>query len=145
MGVLVRSVLLGAASGSRSSLGVTATTLSDGATPGFGRRARRSLVLLATAGELVGDKVSSVSRTEPVGLGPRLGSAAAGGFTLARRRRGGVVAPLLAGAVAAGAAAGGAYAGVAWRRWAAQRVPDWQAAVAEDAAAITLAAVAVRG
>lgn len=134
--VLLRSALLGVASGSRSSLGLAAPVL----TGGSAGRLRKAATLLAVAGELTGDKLPvTPARTAPPSLAGRLFAGASGGFALARRSGKGVVLPVLVGA--AGAAAG-TYGGLAWRTWADKRVPDWQAAVAEDAAAITLAKLA---
>jgi uncharacterized membrane protein len=58
---------------------------------------------------------------------------------LARREGARPAAPVLAGVVGAAA---GSFGGHAWRGWAAQRVPDWQAALAEDAVAVLLALAA---
>ena len=62
-------------------------------------------------------------------------------------RQDGASLPVLALAGLAGAAAGlaGTYAGAAWRKRVAADRPDWQGAAVEDAAALVLAAVAVRG
>ena len=38
----------------------------------------------------------------------------------------------------------GSYGGAWWRQWAGRRMPDWQAALAEDAVALTMAAAALR-
>jgi uncharacterized membrane protein len=134
--LLLRSLLLGVAAGSRSSLGIAGPTL----TSGRSLPARLS-TLVAVAGELTADKLAATpDRTEPAGFAPRLGTAATGAFTLARRQRAGVVLPVLAGV--AGAAAG-AFGGIAWRR--AGLLPAVPAAVVEDAVAVGLTVLAVRG
>jgi uncharacterized membrane protein len=146
--LVLRSALLGVAAGSRSSLGVGAPILTTPAGAGLPRALTgRGAGVLATAGvaaELVGDKLPRTpSRLQPPVLAGRLASGAAGAAALARRQRARPVAPVLAGI--AGAAAG-SFGGSAWRAWAARRVPDWQAALAEDAVAILLAlAVALPG
>jgi uncharacterized membrane protein len=135
--VLPRAFALGLASGGRS---VTPFALLATSTP-KDRRSRalrllrspagRSLAIAAAGGEIVVDKLPQTpSRTEPGPLAGRIGTGALAAAGLARRSGAGVVLPALAGA--AGSAAG-SYAGAAWRGWADRRVPDWQAALAEDA------------
>ncbi|GAB3685296.1 hypothetical protein [Angustibacter aerolatus] len=128
-----RSAALGAAAGARSSLGVTAAS--------FGTSRVASLVGLAgVGGELVADKLPATpSRLSAQGLPARLASGAVGAGVLARREGVRPAAPVVAGL--AGAAAG-SWGGAAWRAFAARRVPDWQAALVEDAVALLLAALA---
>ena len=64
-----------------------------------------------------------------------------GAGRLAAREGANAAAPVTAGLLGAFA---GSFGGVAWRRWASRRVPDWQAALAEDAVALALAAAACR-
>ncbi|MGM7423698.1 hypothetical protein [Cellulosimicrobium sp. CpK407] len=148
--LLARALALGVAAGSRSSLGVAAPVLggwvgggSRGGSGGPGLLARAGAVA-GVVGEMVGDKLPRTpSRLDPPGPVLRLASGALGGVLLARRRTGpaGVVGAAVAGA--AGAAAG-TWGGAAWRRLAVGSRPDWPGAVAEDAVALVLAALAVR-
>ncbi|ARU52099.1 hypothetical protein CBR64_12070 [Cellulosimicrobium cellulans] len=151
--LLARALALGVAAGSRSSLGVAAPVLGgwvggrargSGDGPGALGVLVRGTAAAGVAGELVGDKLPQTpSRLDPPGPVFRLASGALGGVLLARRRTGpvGVVAAAVAGA--AGAAVG-TWGGAAWRRLAVGSRPDWPGAVAEDAVALTLAALAVR-
>jgi uncharacterized membrane protein len=94
----------------------------------------------ALAGELVADmQPGTPDRTSAQGLAPRFGGAVAGAGRLARRERANAAWPAVA--AAAGATAG-AFGGIAWRRWAVGRFPDWQAALLEDGVAVALAALA---
>lgn len=135
-GLVARSVLLGWAAGARSSLGPGAVTATS---------RRPALVRVgavsAIVGELVGDKLPSApSRLDHGGGAVRAGAGAIGASLLAGRYGARPFAPAIAGAVAG---LSGAYVGAAWRRWAVGRMPDWQAALLEDAVAIGAAAVAV--
>lgn len=135
-GLLARSFTLGMASGARSSMGLVGAA--------FGARKRSRLAqagaAAAAAAELVADKQPAMpSRLGASGLGPRFASAVAGATALADRQRTTVDLPLLFGA--AGAAAG-SFAGAAWRD--AGVLPDWQAALVEDAVAVVLTAWSVR-
>ncbi|MGY1771171.1 hypothetical protein [Blastococcus sp. SYSU D00813] len=142
-GLTARSVLLGVATGSRSSLGFAGPALTAPTAPG--RRGRSSpggrlLAAAGLAGELVADKhPDTPDRTSAQGLAPRLAGAVAGAGRLAARERANAALPAV-GAVAGAVA--GAYGGLAWRRWAVGRLPGWQAALLEDAAALALAAAA---
>jgi len=147
---LVRALAIGAAAGSRSSLGVAAPVLARraGDRPGAGsawrRRLVRAVACAAVVGELVGDKLPTTpSRLDPPGAYVRLASGAVGGVLVARRRTRGLGVVAAAAAGAAGAAVG-TWGGAAWRRLAVGERPDWPGAVAEDAVALTLAAWAVR-
>ncbi|GIG23548.1 hypothetical protein Cch01nite_42720 [Cellulomonas chitinilytica] len=136
-GLVLRAALLGWAAGARSTFGVVAPTLSQ---------ARRRTVLLgagvAALGEIVGDKLPVAgSRLEHHGPLLRAASGAGGAVVLARREGAGLVVPALAGAVGGLA---GSYGGAAWRSWAVGRMPDWQAALVEDAVAVGAAFVATR-
>lgn len=134
---LVKSLLVGVAAGGRSSLGLAAPLLT----------ARAPRVRLAgaavVAAELVGDKLPSTpSRLES---GPLLGRAGAGAVSGAFvAARGGHPARALVGAVlgVTGAVAGSVL-GAAFREVAAGHGWTWQAALAEDAAALGLAAYAL--
>ncbi|PWW23649.1 hypothetical protein JD79_02824 [Geodermatophilus normandii] len=133
--LLLRAALLGTAAGGRSSLGLAAPALTAPA-----RLPVRLAALAAVAGEVVADKLPGTpSRTVPPSAAFRLASGAGGGALLARRGHAGVVLPVLAGA--AGAAAG-TLGGARWRARAGERVPDWQAALAEDAVVLALATLA---
>lgn len=144
-GLVMRSLLLGAASGSRSTLGLAGPVLTTPRTPGRldnpaigpGGTAAGALML---GGELVADKLPATpSRLEVPGLPLRFVSGATGAAMLARRENASALLPAVAGV--AGAAAG-TWGGAAWRAWAADRIPDWQAALVEDGAALVLAATA---
>jgi uncharacterized membrane protein len=145
--IALRTLALGVAAGSRSSLGISGPVLfrrSRGRKAGLGLGTVRRA--LPVASELVVDKLPKTpSRLEPAGLGGRFASGAVGSVILARGA--GASAPQTIVAVLAGVlgTAAGAYGGAAWRRWASQSRPDWQGAVAEDAVALGLAYTACRG
>jgi hypothetical protein len=135
-GLVGRSLLLGAAAGSRSSLGPAGPMLTarDTGAP------KKLINLAAVAGEVYADKQPGVpDRTSGAALPARLASGAGGAGLLARRQGANAALPVLAGV--AGAAAG-SWGGLGWRRWAGTRMPDWQAALLEDGVALLLAAVA---
>ncbi|MQA35306.1 hypothetical protein [Modestobacter roseus] len=135
-GLVGRSLLLGVAAGGRSSLGVAGPTLTAQDTGVVKKLAS----LAAVAGEVYGDKQPGVpARTSPQVLPGRLVSGAGGGALLARRAGANAALPSTAGALGALA---GSYGGLAWRRWAGSFMPDWQAAVVEDAAAVLLSLTA---
>ena len=91
-------------------------------------------------GEVVADKLPiAPSRLEHGGAVLRAASGLVGATVLAARAGARPLAPAVAGAVGGLA---GAYGGAAWRSWAVGRLPDWQAALAEDAVALTAAAIA---
>ncbi|GAA3594864.1 hypothetical protein GCM10022223_07470 [Kineosporia mesophila] len=137
-GLLLRSVALGAAAGCRSSLGVAAPTLRSGAS-GISRAA----ALATVAGEMVADKLPSTpARTQPQGAAPRFAAAVTGATALSRRQNRNVVLPAVA---AAAGAALGTWGGHAWRAWAADRMPAWQAALMEDVVAASVALLASGG
>ncbi len=142
-GLTVRSALLGVATGSRSSLGFAAPELTAPTKPGrLGTSSTPARVLGAAGlvGELVADKSPGApDRTAPQGLVPRLVGAAAGATRLSERERANAALPAVA---ATAGALGGAFGGLAWRRWASTRLPDWQAALLEDGVALALAALA---
>ncbi|MBY3552840.1 hypothetical protein HGI15_05405 [Modestobacter lapidis] len=137
-GLTARAALLGVATGGRSAVGLGAPALT---TAGTARR-RQVAAVAALAGELVTDKLPGTPpRTGRGALGARMVSAAGGAGQLAGREGANAALPVLAGV--AGSAAG-SFGGIAWRRWASTRVPDWQAAVAEDLVAVTLGLLACR-
>lgn len=142
----LRALVLGAVSGGRSASGLAALALSTprgsdrlhalASLPGTG------VATLAAVGELVADKLPQTpSRLDPPALGARLVAGATVAGALARREGAGVVLPALLGT--AGALVG-TYAGAQWRKAYASQGPDWQAALAEDAAVLLLGAWAVR-
>lgn len=135
-GLVARSALLGVAAGGRSSLGAAGPALTGSSTPA-------KLGALAALGtEVVLDKLPTTpSRLSPAGLPTRLLAGAGGALALARRNDSRLVLPALAGGVGALV---GSVAGASWRAWAGQRVPDWQAAVAEDVVSFGLAVLASR-
>jgi hypothetical protein len=145
-GLIARSALLGLASGSRSSLGFAAPTLTSSATiadpDGRSGRLARTAAGLGLIGELVIDKLPAAPpRTSAQALPVRFAAATSGAVALARRDGANAAGPAVAGALGAAA---GSWGGLAWRRWASSRLPAWQAALIEDGAALTAAAVASR-
>lgn len=133
--LVARSALLGWAAGARASLGPAGPTIT-----GAHRPAVRAVAALGVVGELVGDKLPTApSRLEHGGALVRATSGAIGASLLAARGGAHPVVPALAGAFGGLA---GAFGGAAWRAWAVGRLPDWQAAVAEDVVALTAAAIA---
>jgi uncharacterized membrane protein len=141
VGLLVRSAALGAAAGSRSSLAVAGPTAwGRGTSPLTGRLAT-ALALAGAGTELVVDKLPATpSRLGAEGLVPRFVTAGTGAVVLARRDGARPAAPVVS---ALAGAAGGAWGGAAWRRWAHGHLPDWQAALLEDAVALALSLLAV--
>jgi uncharacterized membrane protein len=145
-GLIARSALLGIATGSRSSLGFAAPALTSRPTPahpnGGAGLATRTLAGLGLATELVLDKLPATPRrTSAQGLPARFAAAASATTVLARREAANGAAGLIAGAIGVAA---GSWGGLAWRRWAAARLPDWQSALIEDAMAVTIALAACR-
>ena len=137
VGLTLRSALLGIASGSRSSLGFAGPVLTA---PERASAPARAAAVVAVAGEFVGDKLPRTPpRTSAAGLPPRFLEAVAGATRLAGRERSNAARPAL---FAAAGAAAGTWGGLGWRRWAALRMPDWQAALIEDGAALVLAGLA---
>jgi uncharacterized membrane protein len=146
--------LIGVVSGLRSQLGVAAVALTtdraSAARPGSLLAGRRATALtgVAALGELVGDKLPATpSRLSPAALISRLalGAFAAAALTSRGGRPGRPALPLPAAlAIGASAAFAGAQAGARWRRAVSERgLPDWPAALAEDATAAALAWAAV--
>ena len=134
--VLVRSLALGLATGARSSAGLGALALRAPLGLPVGPPAR--FVPYAVAGELVADKLPSTpSRLQPPVLGSRAVAGGLCGLVVARRAGAPRAVPVVAGALAA---VGASVAGVRWRT----AHPGVQAALAEDAVALGLAAVASR-
>ena len=136
---LVGSVLLGAASGARSQLGVaTVVARSDPSLPPIFRQPwTRRLLVAAAAGELVADKLPSTpSRLEPAGIAGRLAMGALAASLFAQTRR----APWLpAAAIGALTAVVAAKFGHDVRAQLAHHAPDPAVAAGEDALALGLA------
>ncbi len=136
-GLVARSALLGLAAGSRTTLGLLGPVLTS---PTASRAARRAAGL-GIASELVGDKLPSTpSRLEPGARYGRLAAGAVCAVTLAGRESARPLVPALAGLAGASA---GTWGGAAWRAWAVRRMPDWRAALLEDAVALTAAGLAL--
>ncbi|MBB4689105.1 hypothetical protein [Amycolatopsis jiangsuensis] len=145
---LIRAGALGAATGLRSSIGMSALSLSarrDDA--GVSSRiagpwAKTGSVVVA-AGETVLDKQPTTpDRTEPPGLLPRAGLAATSGGAVAARYGEDPDLPALVGAAAA---IGSAMAGIRFRAVARKRCgKDLPGALVEDAVAVVLSWLAVR-
>jgi hypothetical protein len=135
-GLVGRSLLLGVAAGSRSSLGPGGPMLTDADSGAFKKLSN----LAAVAGELYIDKQPGTpERTSATALPARLASGAGGAGLLAKRQGANAALPVLAGVLGSTA---GSYGGLAWRRWAGARMPDLQAALLEDAVAVVLALAA---
>jgi uncharacterized membrane protein len=140
--VLMRAAALGAASGSRSTAGITAVALTSGTddrgavASRLGSRTGGVVAGLAAVGELVADKLPSTPSRLGAGLLPRLVLGASSAATMARRDGHDVVLPLLIGLGGAGAAS---VLGVRLRAAAARRLgSDKPGAFAEDALAALL-------
>ncbi|HZB48410.1 MAG TPA: DUF4126 family protein [Mycobacteriales bacterium] len=149
---LLRPLLLGVVTGSRSQLGLAVLAWAvppDRSDPRALRvlrsRAGRLALGAAAAGEVVADKLPRTpSRTSPPALAGRLVSGAlVGALAAGRADRRGTALAATAGVLGAAA---GSYAGAAYRRAAAARTgtPDLPWALVEDAAAAGLAAAALR-
>ena len=137
VGLLCRSLMLGIASGGRSSLGVAMPALTSRRTGTAGK----AMGALALAGELGADKHPDIpTRLDPPALQVRVGAGAIGGAALASRADSSTGLPMLAGAVGAVV---GSVAGAAWRDGSGLR--GWQSGLVEDGAAVALAALACRG
>ena len=139
--MLRRAAALGAATGLRSTVGlsVLAWRRSDGPGARFVRTA--AAAVLCT--ELVFDKLPTTrSRLDPRPLGGRVLFAGVGGALLARSQR---TSAIPAAAIAAGAALAAARVGHDARVACARRMPDPVVAVVEDAVAMWLAAWASAG
>lgn len=140
---LARAAALGAATGCRSTVGLTALALraraSDPrAASWFASPGRRAVPVLATLGEMAGDKSPAVpDRTSPGGLAPRIVLASTAADLAAHRDRYEGGPPAL---VAALAAVGTSVLGQRMRGMAAQRFgSDLPGALVEDAVASGLA------
>lgn len=153
--VFARSALLGVATGSRSQLPSAALALTAGPTEPagsslgarggrwLGKSKVRNSVIVAAAGELVGDKLPKTpSRLQPPGLVLRVLLGAGGGAVLAQRHNESQRVHALIGATGALA---GSFGGARYRT-AMARVfgSDWPGAVIEDVLAAGLAFVSVR-
>ncbi len=136
-GLTVRSLLLGVATGCRSSLGLAAPALTNPE----GGALRKIGAVGGIGAELYADKLEATPpRTDPQGLPVRFASAAGGAGALAAREDANAAVPILAGLLGAAA---GTWGGLGWRRWAdSAGIPDWQAAVLEDGVALALALTA---
>jgi hypothetical protein len=141
-GVVLRSAVLGLATGARSTLGFAGPVLTAPRGTGPGRSSLPAKVATASAlvGEFAADKhPGAPSRLSGAGLTTRVLGGAEGGARLATRAGANGALPATVGA---SAAAAGAVAGLAWRRWAAARMPATTAALLEDGVALGLAALA---
>jgi uncharacterized membrane protein len=148
------SALAGAATGARSLTALAALSLAAG--PGAREQpdrilSRTGVKVTASLGallEIVTDKLPvTPSRLQPPGLLPRIAGGAVCGVIISRRAPGGSTATVLTACALTGAGVAGASAwlGSQWRAFAAPRLgQDWIGALIEDAATVTLAAVAAR-
>jgi len=148
-GLLARAAVLGAATGLRSTTGVAALVTQRDAGLGalLSHPAARPLAALAVAGEMVADKLPNApSRLKPASLAFRvvLGGLAGAGCARSAGKSPAPSAVLPAAAVAAAAAAASTWLGYQARAALGRRLPAAGVAVAEDALAIGLAAVASR-
>lgn len=151
---------LGWAAGMRSMMppAVLAQTLSRSKprVPHLARRRRQpadalgsdraaTLLPLAAAGELIGDKLPiTPGRTDPAPLLGRIGSGALVGAAVAALRRQNPIVPALVGAASAAASS---FAMMELRKRAGERLglPDPAVAVVEDALAVGISVAAARG
>jgi len=148
-GALVRATLLGAATGCRSTVGLTALALrarrtDPRASSVFASPGRRAVPVLATLGEMAGDKSPVVpDRTSAGGLAPRIVLASTAADVAAHRDRyeGGPPALLAALAAVGTAVLGQRLRGVAQQRFGS----DLPGALIEDAVAAGLAWVGAGG
>ncbi len=137
--LLGRSMMLGAATGSRSTLAFAGPVLAKK----LGGRNKSSskvagMTAVALGSELFLDKLPMTpSRLGKSGLAPRFIAAAGGAVALAHRDRSNAVLPVFASALGAAA---GSFGGAAWREYAQKLGWTWQAALAEDVLAVGLAA-----
>ncbi len=134
--VVGRSLLIGLASGGRSSLGLFAAA----------RLAQKPKVTAsagaAVAAEMVADKLPTTpERLEPAPLLGRAVAGGIGGWAVARQQRANPVLPI---AVGVGGGVVGSVLGAAGRELANNRGWAWPAAVAEDAISVGLAWAALR-
>jgi uncharacterized membrane protein len=142
MSVLARAGLLGLATGSRSTAGLTALALTNPSSGGaLGSRWTRRLAGTAAAGELVGDKLPQTpSRLQPEGLVPRLVVGAVAGAVLTHREGGSRVRTALAAGIGLLGAAAGSRLGASWRQLAGRRFDkDLPGALIEDACCVATA------
>ena len=137
--------MLGAASGMRSTVGLAAVLTqgdASGLPAALGRRGVRRAARVAVAVELVLDKMPFTgSRLEPAGIVGRLVFAGAASGLAAHRRNRPVVGSVI---VALGFAALAAKLAHDLRARLAEKMPDSAVAVAEDLAALAVAAAAAR-
>jgi hypothetical protein len=143
-GHLTRAALAGAATGLRSTVGLSAliNQRAGGLPPPLRHRLARPAAGVGVAVELVLDKLPSTgSRLEPAGLAGRAVFAAVAGAALARAA-GRPIAPAIVVAVAAAVAS--AKAGHDARAALSERFPAFVVAEAEDAIAVLLAVAASR-
>ena len=142
-GLVLRSLVLGLATGGRSSLGIAAPVLTDARPDGPGVLARIGAVSAYVGESVMDKKPGTPSRLEPGPLGGRIAAGGAAGAALAKRDGSNPSAPAVAGALGSFA---GSHVGLAWRTWAASKASpftaDWQAALVEDGVSVVLALVA---
>ncbi|OZC54521.1 hypothetical protein CH289_09655 [Rhodococcus sp. RS1C4] len=145
MNLTIRSAVLsaavGKASGFRSSVGISVGLLTWFRGSKYERWAIGGSAV-ATAGELVGDKLPSTpSRLDPAPLGGRIVAGAGAAYAIARRSGDHPIPAAVVGGVSAVA---GSYAGHAYRAWASKRVPPVAAALVEDVVALSIGAVVLK-
>ncbi|MHA6794600.1 hypothetical protein ACVGVM_13990 [Pseudonocardia bannensis] len=141
--VLLRAAALGAASGARSTAGLTAAAWTSRPTDRgalasrLGGRAGKAVTALLSGGESVADKLPATpSRLSAPGLAPRIALGGASAAAVAGRDG---FSPGLPALVAAAASVGAAALGVRLRAVAAQRLgSDLPGAVTEDGVAALL-------
>jgi len=142
-GLVLRSLVLGVATGGRSSLGIAGPVLTDQRAEGPGVLARLGAAAAFVTESVMDKQPATPSRLDAGPLGGRVAAGGAAGAALAKRDGSSPSAPAVAGALGALA---GSHAGLAWRTWAASKASpftaDWQAALVEDGVAVALALVA---
>jgi uncharacterized membrane protein len=147
MSIISRAVLVGLATGGRSTSGLAALALTNKSSggplsnPWVGR-----LAATAAAGELVGDKLPQTpGRLQPQGLAPRLLFGGAAAAILAHREGGSARVTALAAALGVLGGAAGAQLGASWRQLAQRKLgSDLPGALIEDASWIAAAHYATR-
>src|ERR1700712_5583488 len=118
MSIITRAVLLGLATGGRSTSGLAALALTNKSSCGpLSSPWVAKLAATAAAGELVGDKLPQIpSRLQPQALVPRLLLGGAAAAILAHREGGTARITTLAAALGLLASAAGAQLGTSWRQ-----------------------------
>lgn len=140
--LLLRAVAIGAATGSRATIGLGSLALRNRRGNSPGSATVRTVAVVAIVGELVWDQLPGCpSRLEWPGLIARVGGASLSGALLASRPRDRVLLAATATVLAVVAAVSASR----WRRrWAQRGRPSWLGGTIEDIVALAVAAGATR-